>query len=81
MVLEPMPPAADRQASDGCYALGVIGQIPTPSAPQSQFRVQPARAPIVRLERQLDVLGAKPDRQVRGLTPIGQLGTRIDLRA
>ncbi len=59
----------------------VIGQLPTPSPPQAQFRIQTARAPIVRVERQLDLIGAKPDRQVREMTPIGQLGTRIDVRA
>jgi hypothetical protein len=41
------------------------------------FRSEPARAPVYRVQRQLDVLGAKPERQ---FTPIREAG-RIDVKA
>jgi len=59
----------------------MIGQVPISSASPPQFRIQAARAPIVRVGRQVDLIGAKPNRQVRELTPLGQMGTRIDVRA
>lgn len=59
----------------------MIGQVPPANPAPPQFRTEPARAPVQRLPRQLDLLGAKPDRPVEPLPPIGALGARIDLRA
>lgn len=59
----------------------MIGQVPPANPAPPQFRTQPARAPIFRVDRQIDLAGAKPDRQTRPLTPIGQLGTRLDVMA
>jgi hypothetical protein len=57
----------------------MVGSAPTPSSPQPQYRFQAERAPIYRVPRELDVLGAPPEKQVTPLRPIGQLGTRVDL--
>ena len=59
----------------------MVGAVPTPTSPQPQYRFQAERAPISRVPRELDVLGAPPERQVTPLRPIGQLGTRVDLIA
>ena len=57
----------------------MIGQVAPSNPSPPQFRIQPERAPIYRLSRQLDLIGAKPDKQTTPLTPIGQMGTRIDV--
>lgn len=57
----------------------MVGAVPVPSSPQPQYRFQAERAPIHRVPRELDLLGAKPEREVAPLRPIGQLGTRVDL--
>jgi hypothetical protein len=59
----------------------MIGQVAPANPAPPVFRAQPARAPIFRVQRQIDLIGAKPDRQIQPMTPIGHLGTRIDLLA
>lgn len=59
----------------------MIGQVAPANPAPPVFRSNPAHAPIFRLQRQLDLTGAKPDRQATPLTPIGQMGTRIDVLA
>lgn len=59
----------------------MIGQVRAPTSPSPVFRLQPLHAPTYRLRREVEILGAPPDRQSVQLTPIGRMGTRIDLKA
>ncbi len=59
----------------------MIGQVPPASPAAPVFRSQPARAAIFRVERAINLIGAPPDRPLRTLTPIGQLGTRVNVVA
>jgi hypothetical protein len=59
----------------------MIGQVAPANPAPPVFRSDPSRAPIDRLQRQLDLISAQPNRQIRQMTPIGQLGTRVDLLA
>ncbi len=59
----------------------MIGQVPPANVAPPQFYNRPALAPIHMVNRNMDLIGAKPDRQIEVLTPIGHLGTRINLQA
>ncbi len=59
----------------------MIGRVPPANPAPPVFRGQPARAPIFRVERTINLIGAPPDRQTTQLTPIGQLGTRLNVLA
>lgn len=56
----------------------MTGSVPPANPAPPQFRIQPGPDPQFRLPRQLDLLGAKPD---RAYTPLPALGERIDVRA
>lgn len=55
----------------------MIGTVRPSNPAPPQFRTEPARAPIHRVPRALDVLGAPPHRP----TPALQAAGRIDVRA
>ena len=59
----------------------MIGQVPPTNPAPPVFRNQPARAQLFRVERAINLIGAPPERQLRSLTPIGQLGTRLNVVA
>lgn len=59
----------------------MIGQVPPANPAPPAFRSRPARAPIDRVERSINLIGAPPDRPTRPLTPIGELGTRLNVIA
>jgi hypothetical protein len=59
----------------------MIGQVSPASPAPPVFRSRPARAPIDRVQRSINLLGAPPSRPTTPLTPIGRLGTRLDVVA
>ena len=59
----------------------MIGQVPPANPSPPVVRSQPARAPIFRVDRQINLIGAPPDKQTTPLTPIGQLGTQLNVVA
>lgn len=59
----------------------MIGTVRPGNPAPPVFRLQPARAPIYRLSREVEIIGAPPYRQTTQLTPIGQMGTRINILA
>lgn len=54
----------------------MVGSVPPANPAPPVFRNTPARAPIARVQRELDLIGAPPQKQVRDLVPIGRMGTR-----
>lgn len=54
----------------------MIGSVRPANPAPPQFRTEPARAPVARVPRSLDLLAAPPHRQVTDLRQAG----RIDLR-